>query len=123
MGESNSSVQRPTTSGPAASGTVANSKARIPRKRVFTRPPVKGDLYCGARRSLRLQHAIHFQPEHELREPAGAGLARIAEAEAIATVLVEMELHGTARVLPGGDQPEVALAEQWIVRGQRHEHR
>src|SRR4026207_953964 len=99
MGESNSAVQRPSRSAAPASETVAKSKANMPMKRIFTRSPLKQSCSRRTSASLALQHPVDFQPQHELREPARAGPVRVAEAEAMPTVLVEMKLHGPARVL------------------------
>src|SRR6476619_5564351 len=44
------------------------------------------------RNSLAFQESIAVEPQHELRKPARAGLGRVAEAEAVTAILVEVEL-------------------------------
>src|SRR5690606_27998808 len=47
----------------------------------------------------RVEKVIHLDPMHERVEPAIAGAIRIPEAESVAAILIEVELHGTARLV------------------------
>src|SRR5687768_14997548 len=65
---------------------------------------------------------INLQPVYECIEPAIACPIRIAEAEAVAAILVKMKLNGPARLKPGVDNTELT-AEKKIVCGDHIEHR
>src|SRR5690349_17905957 len=63
-----------------------------------------------------LQEAVMVEPVREGLEPPVGGVARVSHAEAVATVLIEVELDGLAGVEPRLDQAELALEEKVIGR-------
>ena len=47
-----------------------------------------------------LEEPVHVEPVREHFEPPVSGVIRIAHAEAVAAVLVEVKLHGPTRLVP-----------------------
>ena len=65
---------------------------------------------------IPVQKSVHIQPVDVRFEPGVAGAVRVAQAETVAAVLVEVKLDGPSGLVPGLDQAEFA-AEQEVVGG------
>lgn len=73
---------------------------------------------CSGRELLfRVEDLVDLKPVHELREPGVAGAVRVAKAEAMAAVLIDVKLRRLFRVVPRLDEPRLAV-EQEVVGGE-----
>ena len=76
---------------------------------------------CPEQSHVLFQETVHVQPVDKGVKPGVAGAVRIAEAEAVAAILVEVKLDRDARFIPGFDQAKLTAEQEVIGRdGGKH---